>query len=319
MHDLTIDRASLIALVIETLNIGISTTLCAATTQLILKKARSNSTRHLLVTICLIWVLCIAHWIIDIIRASQAFIDSPEGAIAYYDLVSNQLESAKDGVYITVTLVADHFMIYRLFIVWNRNWPIVILPILLWIGAGISGYTVTHLLLLAGRGNLFISTLAPWALTFFSMSLSLNVLCTLLIAGRIMRTHMRVHTMISGKTYVYTVLTVLIESAAMYSLSLTVLLVLYDLGLNSQYILLDWTTSLIGIAFSLIIYRLAMTSANSAVSVLPSRSRSRPEDTNPAYPLTNINVTRFVEVNRDLDKVYDPERSTDNKRTQEEF
>ena len=33
---------------------------------------------------------------------------------------------------------------------------------------------------------------------------------------------------------------VLIESAALYSLSLTVLLVLYDLGLNSQYILLDW-------------------------------------------------------------------------------
>jgi hypothetical protein len=53
----------------------------------------------------------IQHWIIDIVRASQAFIDSPEGAIAYYDLVSNPLEAAKDGVYITVTLVADHFMV----------------------------------------------------------------------------------------------------------------------------------------------------------------------------------------------------------------
>lgn len=156
----------------------------------------------------------VKHWIIDILRASQAFIDSPEGAIAYYSLVSNRLEAAKDGVYITVTLVADHFMvspstflllllvqssvrqIYRLFVVWNRNWLIVILPILLWIGGAsayihicspllstnlsvlVSGYTVTHLLLLAGDGNLFISTLAPWALTFFSMSLGLNVLCT---------------------------------------------------------------------------------------------------------------------------------------------
>ncbi|KAJ7915994.1 hypothetical protein B0H13DRAFT_2323853 [Mycena leptocephala] len=101
----------------------------------------------------------------------------------------------------------------------------------------------------------------------------------------------------------------------MYSLSLTVLLVLYGLGLNSQYIVLDWTTSLIGIAFSLIIYRLA--SANPTVSV--STSHSRQEGINTSYPLTSVNVTRFVEVNHDLDKAYDPERSIDNKRTQEEF
>jgi hypothetical protein len=53
----------------------------------------------------------VQHWIIDIVRATQGFIDAPEGAIAYYELVSNPLEAAKDGVYITVTLVADHFMV----------------------------------------------------------------------------------------------------------------------------------------------------------------------------------------------------------------
>ncbi|KAF7373092.1 hypothetical protein MSAN_00517000 [Mycena sanguinolenta] len=301
MHDLTIDRASLIALIIETLNIGISTTLSAATAQLILKKSASNLTRHLLVTLGLIWVLCIAHWIIDIVRASQAFIDTPGKAIEYYSLVSNSLEAAKDGVYITVTLVADHFMIYRLYVVWNRNWVIVIVPMLVWIGAAISGYTVTHLLLLAGDGNLFISSLAPWALTFFAMSLSLNVICTFLIAGRIIWTNSRVRTVRSGQNYVHTALMILIESAALYSLSLTVLLVLYDLGLNSQYILLDWTTSLIGIAFSLIIYRLAMSTANSTPSV---SVRSRPDA---GYPLTRVNVTHIVEV----DGGYDQESSTD--------
>ncbi|KAJ6496291.1 hypothetical protein C8R45DRAFT_985487 [Mycena sanguinolenta] len=306
MHDLTIDRASLIALILETLNIGISTTLSATTAQLILKKADTRSSRHLLGTLGLIWVLCVSHWIIDIVRASQAFIDSPEGAIKYYDLVSNSLEAAKDGVYITVTLVADHFMIYRLYVVWNRNWSVVILPILLWIGAAISGYIVTHLLLLAGEGNLFISSLAPWALTFFTMSLTVNVICTLLIAGRIMWTNSRVRTVRSGRNHVHTVVMVLVESAAMYSLSLSVLLALYDLGLNSQYILLDWTSSLIGIAFSLIIYRLAMVSADAPPSILSGRSR---QDT--AYPLTRVNVTHIVEVDQD---VYDPERSTDHKR-----
>ncbi|KAK6984157.1 hypothetical protein R3P38DRAFT_3106937 [Favolaschia claudopus] len=310
MHGITIDRASLIALIVETLNIGISTTLSAATAQLLLQKAPSALNRHLLATLGLIWTLCIAHWIIDIVRASQGFIDAPEGAIAYYELVSNPLEAAKDGVYITVTLVADHFMIYRFFVVWNRNWVIIVLPTLLWFGGAVSGYTVTHLLLLAGEGNLFISKLAPWALSFFSMSLALNVLCTILIAGRILWTHMRVRTMRSGKNYAATALTVFLESAVLYSLSLTVLLVLYDLGLNTQYIMLDWTTSLIGIALSLIIYRLA---TNSSKSTSTSGVGSRPGGPNSSYPLTSVNVSRIVEATQDSDKVYDPERSMDNK------
>ncbi|KAJ7148000.1 hypothetical protein C8R46DRAFT_540305 [Mycena filopes] len=307
MQDLAIDRASFIALVIETLNIGISSTLCAFTAQLILRKAGGNYNRHLLATLGLIWLLCVVHWIIDIVRASQAFIDSPD-AVAYFSLVSNQLEAAKDGVYITVTLVADHFMIYRLFVVWNRSWPMVILPILLWFGGAVSGYTVTHMLLLAGNGDLFIPTLAPWALTFFAMSLSLNVLCTLLIAARILWTDYQVRTMRAGDSYMRTATTVLIESAALYSLSLTVLLVLYDLNLNSQYILLDWTTSLIGIAFSLIIYRLAMASGHGSSKTATTILSVRPQEV--AYPLTrvNVDVSQFRR-----DEGYDPERSTSNK------
>ncbi|KAJ6458183.1 hypothetical protein C8R45DRAFT_1183614 [Mycena sanguinolenta] len=313
MHDLTIDRAYLIALVVETLNIGISTTLSAATAKILLKKGRREVNRHLLATLGLIWALCVAHWVIDIVRASQAFIDSAGGPIVYYSTISNSLESVKTGVYITVTLVADHFMIYRVFVVWNRNWPILILPTMLWIAAGISGYIVTHVLLLARSGeDVFISAVATWALTFFSMSLSLNVTCTLLVACRILMTAMKVRTTVrSENNYVHNVLAALLESAAMYSLSLTVLMVLYALGLNSQYILVDWTTSLIGIAFSLIIYRLA--SANPCVAALPPCSRS--EGTN-SYPLTNVNVTHFVETHRDN---YDPERTITDKELQAEL
>ncbi|KAJ7617053.1 hypothetical protein FB45DRAFT_933337 [Roridomyces roridus] len=311
MKDLSIDKASLIALIIESVNIGISTTLSIATSLIILNKPKtSNRNWHLLGTLALIWALSIAHWIIDITRAYQGFIEAPEGAIAYYGLVSNPLEAAKDGVYITVTLVADHFMIYRVWMVWNRNWYIAVLPILLWIGGAVSGYTVTHLLLLAGHGDLFVSSLAPWALTFFAMSLTLNVVCTLLIAGRILWTHMKVRIVRTGGSYVFTVLTVLVESAALYSLSLAVLLTLYDLGLNSQYILLDWTTSLIGIAFSMIIYRLAMPSTGSTDNGISTIDHAQPGSARAGanaransytYPLTSVNVTRLVEVSRDTD------------------
>ncbi|OBZ74847.1 hypothetical protein A0H81_05109 [Grifola frondosa] len=36
--------------------------------------------------------------------------------------------------------VGDSFLTYRLFIVWDRAWRIIIIPILLLIGTGISGY-----------------------------------------------------------------------------------------------------------------------------------------------------------------------------------
>ncbi|KAJ7078233.1 hypothetical protein C8R43DRAFT_1245304 [Mycena crocata] len=296
--DIALDRASLIALVLETFNIGIFTILFGATLRLVLNKRISNNNRLMLPTLCVIWILSVTHWIIDITRAVAAFIDTPTGALSYYEDVGNPLEAAKTAVYVTVTMTGDLFMIYRCFMVWNRKWPIVTLPIMLWFGTGVTGYGATRILLLARQEGVFFHGLTPWITSFFVMSLALNIMCTLCIAYRILRTRMALHKDHVGNSRVYSALIVFLESAATYSTSLLVLLIVYVLNSNAQYILLDVTTSLIGVTFSMILLRLAITGSDGSTAgqdTLASirRAQLRAPD---AYPLTSVTVSRIVEV-----------------------
>ncbi|KAJ7214325.1 hypothetical protein GGX14DRAFT_443730, partial [Mycena pura] len=263
--DITLDRASMLALVLETLNIGVFTTLFGATVHTILRKETHKRNNLLLPTLCTIWVLSLTHWIIDIVRAFQAFFDTPAGALAYYADVANPLETAKTAIYVTVTQTGDLFMIYRCFIVWNRRWMVILLPMLMWGGTAVTGYGVTYLLGKAAGNGIFFAQLQPWITSFFSMSLSINVLCTTLIAFRIVRTRMALHENNPGNSRVYSALIIFLESAAFYSTSLLILLIVYVLNSNAQYVMLDVTTSLIGVTFSLIILRLAVNEKPSSV------------------------------------------------------
>jgi len=286
MAGIPLDKASLIALVLETFNLGIFTALCGATVRVIFKRP-FNSNPLMLPTLCLIWLLSIVHWIIDIVRAVDAFLDSPLGALAYYADVSNPLQAAKTAVYVTLTLTGDFFVIYRCWVVWHRQWPIVILPILLWTATGVVGYATTHAFLQTHQGGIFLTELKPWVTSFICMTLSTNVVCTALIAYRILRTRMALHKANSGSSRVYSALVIFLESAATYSSALIVLVTVYLLNSNAQFIVLDMTAPLIGITFSMIILRLAMAG--------PSETGSR--NASSSIPLrTPVNVSRLVEV-----------------------
>ncbi|KAJ6472843.1 hypothetical protein C8R47DRAFT_1324521 [Mycena vitilis] len=293
--DIPLDRACFIALVLETFNFGIFTILFAATLQFVLKKRINNANKLMLPTLCLIWVFSTVHWILDIIRAMQAFLDTPEGALAYYANIANPLQLAKTAIYTCLTLTGDFFLVYRTWVVYGKKWWVIALPILLWFGTGIAGFGVTHAFSLAGNGGIFVAgVVAPWALSAFCLTLSLNVVCTIAIAFRIMMTRRALHKRNAQSSRVFSALVIFLESAAAYSTSLTVLLILYVLNSNAQYILIDWTSSLIGITFATILLRLAMTSENSEMGSLGSMQRSggRPH----VYPLTNVSVSRVVEV-----------------------
>ena len=57
--------------------------------------------------------------------------DQPGGTTAFYSVISSPTEVAKNVLYITNTLIADTFVSYRLFTVWNRAWWILFVPIVL--------------------------------------------------------------------------------------------------------------------------------------------------------------------------------------------
>ncbi|KAI0324532.1 hypothetical protein GY45DRAFT_363316 [Cubamyces sp. BRFM 1775] len=83
---------------------------------------------------------------------------------------------AKYGIYVTQTLIGDVFMSYRLFIVWNRQKYILIVPAFLVAVSIGSGYSCM------ARQNL----LGAWATVFFVTSFANNVYCSALIMWRIL-------------------------------------------------------------------------------------------------------------------------------------
>ena len=78
------------------------------------------------------------HLAIDVQRADQGLVvhgNSPNGSTDFFNTLSNPTLVVKDVIYITQTLLGDAFVTYRLFMVWNRSWPIIVFPILLLLGA----------------------------------------------------------------------------------------------------------------------------------------------------------------------------------------
>jgi hypothetical protein len=74
--------------------------------------------------------------------------------------------------------LGDSILVYRTWVVTQRDWRFVILPILLLVGdlltASGLAYSEHHLL----HGEYSDPTVAPWAAAFAGVTLALNLICT---------------------------------------------------------------------------------------------------------------------------------------------
>ncbi|KAK0192006.1 hypothetical protein F5146DRAFT_1038001 [Armillaria mellea] len=151
-------------------------------------------------------------------------------------------------------IIADCTIIWRCWIVWARDWKITILPICLVIGGIVCGVNVV----------VHQDTVAPddetgtkWGVATMATTLGTNILCTVLIVARIVYVA-RGHRGIIGGIRTYRgVLEILVESAALYSLTFIVFMILYPLGGNGYMYPQALSFPVTGIAPTLIILRVA--------------------------------------------------------------
>ncbi|EIM80262.1 uncharacterized protein STEHIDRAFT_68602, partial [Stereum hirsutum FP-91666 SS1] len=143
--------------------------------------------------------------------------------------------------------------LYRCYVVWSGDRKIMVLPFLLYLADISVGAQSCNALLSIKPGQLiFVNTLAKWALTFFSLTLTLNAVCTLLISYRIWSTSRAVaHTRSGRGRSLWRVIEILVESAAVYSCSLLAMIGTYVANSNAQYITLDALPPIIGIVVRL--------------------------------------------------------------------
>ncbi|OJA18165.1 hypothetical protein AZE42_10619 [Rhizopogon vesiculosus] len=218
--EMTLGGVSLLALFLETLFYGVFLTLYWITLFILLKK--SGIQRELLIpVVTLLLCLATAHLIIDFIRALEAFIFQVNtiGADAYYSNLASSLELAKMTLYITQTILADSVILWRCYVIFNRSLLI-----------AIPGCVV-----LLNNGGTFVPATA-WMDVFYILSMIISNTCTILIARRIYRTR---RFMSGGLAALLPIFIVILESGALYAMSVVALIVTLLTRSNGQYIVLD--------------------------------------------------------------------------------
>ncbi|KAK0462531.1 uncharacterized protein EV420DRAFT_1251086, partial [Desarmillaria tabescens] len=190
----------------------------------------------------------------------DAFIYSDGDPIDTLSDMSHPVNVAQLVTFVAQTFMGDCILLYRCWVIYERRWMVVICPVILWIaetGCGIAGVCIETSL---GRDSAITNpSIFPLIITLQSLTLATNVITTSLIVHRIWTIHSAVRQLVpSIKNHpLRNALVVVIESAAVYTASVVVLLIVYAIGSNALYVVSDTIVQIIGITFNLIIIRFA--------------------------------------------------------------
>ncbi|KAG2069454.1 hypothetical protein BDR04DRAFT_1101547 [Suillus decipiens] len=246
-----LDKASFLALFLETAFYGVFFTLYWLTLFVLFKK--TGIQRQLLIPVATL-LLCIAtaHLIIDFVRGLEAFVFEVDtiGADAYYSNLASPLELASKALYITQTTLADGVVVWRCHVLNHRNRFVAIPGCIVLIVNAATGYYVVWSLSQAYEMSK-ISTAASGCLTtFYTLTMFVSLTCTMSIAWQIYHTR---RFMPGGLAALLPVFIVVIESGALYATSVLALLISFLVGSNGEYIMLSVIPPIVGITFCLII------------------------------------------------------------------
>ncbi|KAF8325936.1 hypothetical protein F5887DRAFT_1065154 [Amanita rubescens] len=251
------DEAKLISIYIQSVLYGAYTVLFVLTSWvLIYRRQRGRPVLKTMIGISLVmFILATMHISVNFTRIIQAFIiyrNEPGGPPAFFNQLSNFTQLFGSTIYVAQTLVGDGVVLYRCYLVWGRKFAIIAFPCLLLVGSFVTGIGILYSFArIVPNAPVFVQQLQQWIISFFITTFATNVICTALVAFRIW--------FINRQTIVFTgysmrpVIFLVVESGAVYSLTLLVLLILYKVQSWFQYVVLD-----AGLVFSMIIIRIGL-------------------------------------------------------------
>lgn len=227
-------------------------------------RAQANKTHwYMTFTFVALFVMITMRTVVDFKRTIISFTNpSDTGAI---DLgMPKSVESIMTNtLLVAITVVADAFLIYRVFVVWRNNFLIIVVPVLLCMGTTGGGVYVIWALCNADIKNgvgAFLRVNEAFTI-FLYFTLSANGLCTVLIAGRILWVRRNSSgARASRGDAVSRLLALIVESAAVYSAVLIAEIVAIARGSPTSFTFINLIGPLVGIVFSYIIIRAARNS-----------------------------------------------------------
>ncbi|KAI0298788.1 hypothetical protein B0F90DRAFT_1731090 [Multifurca ochricompacta] len=266
--------SELVALSVESFFFGIYFTLFGSTVKVLLNKRKTiPGAVSLLGLAGLFGVLISWHVVTDAIRLVYAFKSSqkPIGADFYYANVSSSLSLIKTSLYLIVTILFDAFILHRCWIVWERSFLVILLPLLIFladIGTGIA--SVQGLSGLTRGDSVFLAKQEKITKSFFSSTVAVNGLCTCSIDR--LSVWIRQNTIRnSRKAFGLTKEAAIIaESGAIYSITLILIIATYTTRSNSFNVFLD--------IFSLIVFRMGVTATEATHISMEGMGEAIPEE-----------------------------------------
>jgi len=273
--------SELVALSVESFFYGIYFVLFFSSFKVLLNKRKTISgATPLLAVAGVLGILITWHMITDGIRTVYAFKkdQEPLGSDLYYANVASSLSLIKTSLYFVTTIIFDAFILHRCYVVWDRNYLVILLPFIVWladIGTGIA--SVQGLSGLTTGDSVFIQKQERITKSFLSSTVAVNGLCTLLIAYRLWTRQATMRD--SRKAFGLTrEAAIMAESGAIYSITLILIISTYASKSNSFNVFLDMASPIIGIAFSLIIIRLGVNAAEATHISMQGMGQPIPED-----------------------------------------
>ncbi|KAK0459123.1 uncharacterized protein EV420DRAFT_1538415 [Desarmillaria tabescens] len=254
--NIPLDKAYLTAIWLETLFYGINIFLFFSYLW-IARYWQKPGAVNLVVLFTAIAMFCFStvHVSLGFYRLVEGFIyrrDLPGGPGGFFSDVSIPANVAKVCIHTINSILGDSIVVWRCYHVWGRDWVVCILPILLIIASAVCGFGQTVIFAEAKMTHsAFGPNLQRWNGSLFSLSLVTNVVATSLIAFRIW--HLGRQFTFSSSFRYRRVLTLVVESGAIYSSALIIEITLYFLNTNAFYIIYDPIAQLTAIVPTMII------------------------------------------------------------------
>ncbi|KAK0445346.1 uncharacterized protein EV420DRAFT_1572616 [Desarmillaria tabescens] len=161
------------------------------------------------------------------------------------------------------TIIADFVVVWRCWNVWGRNWIVGAIPSLANIvGIVFAGFSLFQQATTPPPGSAWSAAQIDWLLPYFCISVAVTVGCTSLIVFKIWNSHRetdRLTQLPSHRSYKFSrVICTLVESAAMYAVSMIVTLAFYQHGALNANFPISITSTITGLAPTLILARVTI-------------------------------------------------------------
>ncbi|KAF5363135.1 hypothetical protein D9758_008350 [Tetrapyrgos nigripes] len=211
-----------------------------------------------------------------------------------------------ETLYATQEILGGAAAIYRCWVIWNKDFKIVALPIALLIIAMVFGYGTDVLFTRQGslESNLSrLPMLLTWIRTFYAVAVVQNLLTTGLMVYAIYRNYRKTvgaNLRTYGGVRLTWLMRTMVEAAALQLLIEVLLLILFLCRTNIQYIFLDLVVPVIGITFNAmtISYRLRLLTEKSGGDTALSswKPASQPRSDRTQTTMTQIDDVDGIEL-----------------------